>query len=264
MALEAGALHWPSALAALLGAVLIQIGTNFANDYYDFLKGADTAERVGPTRATQAGLVRPEQMRRATMLVLGLAFLVGLYLVYRGGWPLLVIGLLSIAFAVLYTGGPFPLAYLGLGDLFVLIFFGPVAVGGTYYVQALALPPPPLIAGIAAGLFSTAILTVNNLRDEQSDRRAGKHTLAVRFGTGFARAEYALCLLGAILSVPAALALLQPGNARCLLACLTIVPAAFAISKVYRLAGAPLNPLLGTTGKLLLLFTVLFAIGWNL
>ncbi|MBI3119171.1 MAG: 1,4-dihydroxy-2-naphthoate octaprenyltransferase, partial [Candidatus Hydrogenedentes bacterium] len=161
MAWEAGAFHPAAALAALAGAVLIQIGANFANDYFDFIKGTDTAERVGPTRVTQAGLVTPRQMRNATALVLALAFLIGLYLASRGGWPILLIGLLSIAFAVLYTGGPFPLAYLGLGDLFVLIFFGLVAVSGTYYVQALQLPLAALLAGIAPGLFSTAILTVN-------------------------------------------------------------------------------------------------------
>jgi 1,4-dihydroxy-2-naphthoate polyprenyltransferase len=264
MAYAAGALHLASAIAALLGAVLIQIGTNFANDYYDFLKGADTEERVGPTRATQAGLVTPVQMRNATALVLALAFVVGLYLVYRGGWPILLIGVLSIAFAVLYTGGPYPLAYLGLGDVFVLVFFGPVAVGGTYYVQALELPGEVLIAGLAPGLFSVAILTVNNLRDIESDRRSGKRTLPARFGMRFGRAEYAVALAGASLVIPAVLVLLRPEHRWCLIAAFSFLAALPAIRQVLRLEGAALNPYLGRTGQLLLLYSLLFAVGWNL
>ena len=165
MAYGEGKVHWLSAFLAAVGAILIQIGTNFSNDYYDYFRGVDKKERLGPLRVTQAGLVKPETMKRATILIFSLAFISGLYLIYRGGWPVLIIGLLSILFGILYTAGPYPLGYNGLGDIFVLIFFGLVAVGGTYYVQALEINKLVLLAGLSPGLFSTAILTVNNLRD---------------------------------------------------------------------------------------------------
>ncbi|KAA3662501.1 MAG: 1,4-dihydroxy-2-naphthoate polyprenyltransferase, partial [Calditrichaeota bacterium] len=187
--------HWPSALVALIGAVLIQIGTNYANDYFDYLKGADTGERLGPTRATQAGQVKPQQMRFAFILIFVLAMVLGIYLVWRGGWPVVAIGVASIFFGILYTATPYALAYLGIADLFVLVFFGPVAVGGTYYVQALSIAPHVIIAGFAPGLISMAILVVNNLRDIETDSKAGKKTLAVRFGRKFTQAEYILCLV---------------------------------------------------------------------
>lgn len=259
-----GVFHAPAFLCALAGALLIQIATNYANDYFDFVKGADDAERVGPARATAAGLVTPGQMRVAAAIVLLLALVPGAWLIHRGGWPILAIGVFSLAFAVLYTGGPYPLAYLGLGDLFVLIFFGPVAVAGTYYVQALEVTPTALAAGLAPGLLSTAILTVNNLRDIDGDRRAGKRTLAVRFGTGFARWEYAVCVAGAILGVPPLLAFMAGGHWTALIACVAIAPGVFAIRAVWTRAGAALNPMLAGTGKLLVIFTLLFAIAWNL
>ena len=170
------------ALAALGGALLIQIGTNLANDYYDHLRGGDTEERVGPIRVTQSGLIPPAAVKRATFLVLGLALLPGLYLVWIGGMPILLVGVASLVCAVAYTGGPFPLAYHGLGDLFVFLFFGLVAVGGTFWVQALSFGPEVLLAGAGMGALSTAILVVNNLRDLETDERAGKRTLAVRLG----------------------------------------------------------------------------------
>jgi 1,4-dihydroxy-2-naphthoate octaprenyltransferase len=170
------------ALAALGGALLIQIGTNLANDYYDHLRGGDTEERVGPIRVTQSGLIPPEAVKRATFLVLGLALIPGLYLVWIGGMPILLVGLASLVCAVAYTGGPFPLAYHGLGDLFVFLFFGLVAVGGTFWVQALSFGPEVLLAGAGMGALSTAILAVNNLRDLETDERAGKRTVAVRLG----------------------------------------------------------------------------------
>jgi 1,4-dihydroxy-2-naphthoate octaprenyltransferase len=187
------------ATAALVGALLIQIGTNLANDYYDFVRGGDTDERVGPVRVTQAGLIAPEAVKRATALVLALAMVPGAYLVSVGGWPVLAIGVASLACAVLYTGGPYPLAYHGLGDVFVFVFFGLVAVGGTYWVQARAWPADALLAGTGVGALSTAILVVNNLRDIETDARAGKRTLAVRIGPAATRAEYALLLLVAAL-----------------------------------------------------------------
>lgn len=261
-ALAAGdrALHWPSALCALLGSLLIQVGTNYANDYFDFVKGADTADRIGPTRATQAGLVSPRAMWRATACVFLLACIPGAYLVWRCGWPLVAIGLASIACGILYTGGPLPLGYLGLGDLFVLVFFGPVAVGGTYYVQALTLTPPVMLAGLAPGLFSVAILTVNNLRDVEQDRVGGKRTLAVRFGVIFARWEYAVSLFCGAVVIPF---VLQCMTGRYVgLAAFSFVPAWFAIRTAFASRdGAVLNQLLATTGRLLLLFSVLFGIG---
>jgi len=190
------------AAAALLGALLIQVATNLANDYFDFVHGADTAERVGPLRVTQAGLIAAADMRRGMLLALAAAFSVGVYLVWVGGWPIVVIGLASLACAVAYTGGPLPIAYHGLGDVFVFVFFGLVAVSGTYYVQALAFSAESLLAGAGVGALSTAILVVNNLRDLETDARAGKRTLAVRIGARGTRIEYLLLLLtGAVVPV---------------------------------------------------------------
>jgi 1,4-dihydroxy-2-naphthoate octaprenyltransferase len=186
------------ALMALVGALLIQIATNLANDYYDFVRGADTAERVGPVRVTQAGLLAPTAVWKAMVGVMVVAVLVGSYLVWVGGWPILWVGLLSLVCVVAYTGGPFPLAYLGLGDLFVFVFFGLVAVAGTYWVQATAFPPDALLAGVGVGALSTAILVVNNLRDRATDARAGKRTLAVRIGRAATAVQYTLLLVVAV------------------------------------------------------------------
>lgn len=265
MAVDAGAFHAPSAVAALVGALLIQIGTNFANDYYDWAKGTDTAERIGPTRATQSGLIAPATMKWAAMLTFALVFVPGAYIMFRGGWPFLIIGLAGIVCGVLYTGGPYPLGYLGLGDIFVLVFFGPVAVGGTYYLNTLALPPEVLVAGLAPGLFSVAILTVNNLRDIDGDRVAGKRTLAVRFGVGFARVEYVVSVLVAAFCIPLVLVLMTGGHVGALSTVVVIVLAWPSFNIVMtRRAGPELNRTLATTGKLLLVFSILFAIGWNL
>jgi len=263
MAHTGGGVHWLSAIAAMIGALLIQIGTNFANDYFDFKKGTDTGERLGPLRVTQSGLVTPEAMKRATMLVFALAILIGWYLVWRGGWPIVIIGLLSVLFGVLYTGGPFPLGYNGLGDLFVLIFFGPVAVGGTYYVQTLDINWAVIISGLAPGLFSVAILTVNNLRDLDSDRATGKRTLAVRFGRQFSIHEYNWSLLMAC-TVPIVLALFFHGRSLVMLAALTVIPSIAAMRKVAVVTGRDLNNCLAGTGRLLLVYSVIFALGWIL
>ncbi|MFM1918746.1 MAG: hypothetical protein RLZZ303_380 [Candidatus Hydrogenedentota bacterium] len=265
MANEAGLLHWPSALACAVGALLIQIGTNYANDYFDFIKGTDTAERVGPKRATQAGLVTPRQMLLATIVVFGLAFIPGAYLILRGGWPILAIGLVSVACGVLYTGGPYPLGYLGLGDLFVLVFFGPVAVGGTYWVQAHGLPLEVLVAGLAPGLFSTAILAVNNLRDADTDIKTGKRTLAVRFGKPFARWEYAIVLFLGAVAVPLVTCLMTSGHWWTMMGSLAFIAALPAIRSVFTATDPDvLNNMLARTGGLLMLFTLLFALGWQL
>ncbi len=256
--------HALAALAALAGSLLIQIGTNYANDYFDFVKGTDTEERIGPMRATQAGLVSPGQMKLATILVFALAFLVGLYLVYRGGWPILVIGLASILCGVLYTGGPYPLGYLGLGDLFVLVFFGPVAVAGTYYVQVLEFDTLPVIAGLAPGLFSVALLTVNNLRDVEGDRISGKKTLAVRLGPTFAKFEYVTALLLGGLAVPIYCCVVHDAHWWALASCLVLLMAIRPAWMVFTVTGPKLNEVLAATGKMLLFFGVLFSIGWIL
>lgn len=179
-------------LAALGAALLIQIGTNFANDYSDFARGADTADRLGTPRVTQAGLLTPSAVRLGAAVSFALAFAVGVYLAIVGGWPVVWIGVGSILLAVCYTGGPWPYGYHGLGDLAVWILFGPVAVAGTYYVQLLRWAPEALLAGLAAGALATAILVVNNLRDITTDAAAGKRTLAVRIGPSATRIQYSL------------------------------------------------------------------------
>src|SRR5712692_4327255 len=188
-------------LATLLGSLLIQIGTNFANDYFDFRKGADTVDRLGPTRVTQGGLVSPRQVLVATCITFGLALLVGLYLVSIGGWPILVIGLLCLLAGLTYTGGPWPFGYHGLGDLVCFIFFGVLAVLGTAYQHRLEITPLDDWASIPVGCLVTAILIVNNLRDIDTDRQTGKMTLAVRLGRRGTRLEYAASVTIAYLVV---------------------------------------------------------------
>jgi len=189
----------PLVAAICLGfSLLVQIGTNFANDYFDFVQGADTAERVGPRRAVAAGLISPAVMLRATIGTLALAFVVGLLLIREGGWILLPIGLASVVCAVAYTGGPYPLGYNGLGDLFVFIFFGLVAVGATFFVQAHTLTPAVILAAAAMGLLAANILVANNYRDAETDAKAGKRTLVVRFGRRFALWQYGLSALFAL------------------------------------------------------------------
>lgn len=263
MAIESGGFHLLSCLAAVIGALLIQIGTNFANDYYDYKKGADEGERLGPTRVTQSGGVAPNTMRRATYIVFSLALLSGIYLVFRGGWPIVFIGLSSILFGILYTGGPYPLGYNGLADIFVLIFFGPVAVGGTFYVQTLDINNIVLIAGLSPGFFSVAILTVNNLRDIDNDKRVGKKTLAVRCGASFARLEYSASVLLGIL-IPILIVFLIEDKNYLLISLFSFIAAVPLIKKVYTNKGRELNNVLASTGKLLLLYSILFSIGWLL
>ena len=264
MAYADGMFHLPSAMAALLAAILIQIGTNFANDYFDYLKGADTAERLGPTRVTQAGLVSPATMKKAFILTFAAAMLLGVYLVWRGGWPIVLIGLVSIMLGIFYTATPFALGYTGAADLFVLIFFGPVAVAGTYYVQALTVSREAVIAGFAPGFISVALLTVNNLRDLEQDRKAGKKTLAVRFGQAFARREYGAALLLACL-IPTYLILNANDHYLTLSIWLTLFFALPALKHVYTFQDPRvLNEALAHTGKLLFLFGLLFSFGWIL
>jgi 1,4-dihydroxy-2-naphthoate octaprenyltransferase len=253
-------LVWPAALACLGFALLIQIGTNFANDYFDFIKGADTAERVGPRRAVASGLVSPVKMKLATILVFAAAFLVGLTLLKYGSWPLLVIGVTSILCGIAYTGGPYPLGYNGLGDVFVFIFFGLVAVGATYFVQAGAVTFDVMLAACAVGLLSTNILLVNNYRDVETDAKAGKRTLVVRFGRRFARIQFGVSLAVAF-TIPVHLVL--RGYPLPALLPLAILP--LALRQIVRLAAArtpaELIALLGDTGKLLALYAILLSAG---
>ncbi len=263
MAFADGHGHWPSALLAAFGALMLQIGTNYANDYYDFVKGSDDhATRLGPTRATAAGLVTPQAMRHAFILVFALAVLGGIYLLVRGGWPVVFIGVFSIAAGILYTGGPYPLGYNGLGDIFVFIFFGLIAVGGTYYVQALDFNRFVLLAGVAPGLMSTAILAVNNLRDVADDKISGKRTLPVLFGESFGRLEYVLCLLLAGL-VPLVLVILTRDHFWSIVAAGVFFLAIPSIRFIYAEKPSRLyNKVLATTGRLLFLYSLLFGIGW--
>ncbi|MFP6615558.1 MAG: 1,4-dihydroxy-2-naphthoate polyprenyltransferase [Candidatus Hydrogenedentota bacterium] len=265
MAYSAESVHLPSAFAALLGALLIQIGTNFANDYYDGLKGTDSDDRKGPPRAVASGLITPAAMKRAMIIAMLLVFLPGAYIMWRGGVPFLIIGLVSIASGIAYTGGPYPLAYNGLGDFFALVFFGPVAVGGTYYLQTYDIPPEVIVAGIAPGLFSVAILTVNNLRDIEGDARANKRTLPARFGAGFGRAEYVASLFIATILIPAGLCTNLRDHYPSLAGGLVFLVAIPAYKTVFTKTDGPsLNAVLGNTGEYLLLFTILFSIGWIL
>ena len=262
MAYGAGGFHLFSALAALFGAVMIQIGTNFANDYFDHHKGADTPERLGPRRALHEGWVTPQAMKMATIVAFALAVLAGCYLVWRGGIPIVIIGLTSILFGILYTAGPFPLAYLGIADIFVLIYFGPVAVGGTYYVQTLTIDWTVLIAGLAPGLFSVGILTVNNLRDIETDSKIGKKTLAVRFGETFARYLYLNCIVIACF-IPIFLTQTIQSH---FYAGGTPVIILFARPSIKLLFTEPpgiiLNSVLAKTGLFLGIYSLLFSIGW--
>ncbi len=260
VAYREGAFHPLAALAALLGALLIQIGTNFANDLFDARKGADAPDRTGPPRAVASGWVPPRRMAEATGIAFLGAALCGLYLVARAGWPIVVVGLASVAAGVGYTAGRYALAYVGLGDLFVFLFFGLVAVVGTTYVQTLSTPPLAWVAAVPVGLLSTAILVVNNLRDAPTDARAGKRTLVVRFGRHFGLVEYAFLLLGAHLWTALAASLL-PGACGLWIAVPTVLLARRAIRAVHRLQGADLNPWLGATARLLLVHAALLAAG---
>lgn len=264
MAFGDGVHHFLAASVALVCSVLIQVGTNFVNDYGDYKKGTDDEERIGPLRVTQAGLVSPRGMKRAIWVVFGLTVLIALYLVWRGGWPVALIGGFSILSGVLYTAGPFPLGYVGLGDLFVLVFFGPVAVAGTYYVQALTVNWVVIAAGFGPGLISVAILAVNNLRDIEGDRKSGKRTLAARFGRGFAMGEYFYSLLIAAL-IPLGIYMVTGLYKYTILTVLMLFFALPVLRVVFSKTDGPsLNGALASTGKLLLIYGFLFSLGWIL
>jgi 1,4-dihydroxy-2-naphthoate octaprenyltransferase len=250
----------PAALLCLAFALLIQVGTNFSNDYHDFMKGADTAGRVGPRRAVAAGLISPGAMRGASLLVMAAAFAVGLGLVGRGGPWLIAVGAVSIVCGFAYTGGPYPLGYHGFGDVCVFIFFGLVAVCATYFVQAGRVSGDAILAAVPVGLLATNILLVNNYRDMETDAAAGKRTLVVRLGRGFARGQHALSLLVAM-GVPY-LFYIRGGSGWTLLP-VGLAPLAWSQVKQLRAARAPADQiaLLGRTAGFLALFAALFAAG---
>jgi len=247
------------ALVALVCALGIQIATNFINEIYDFRKGADTADRLGPTRTVAAGLITESTMISASVVLLSAVFLLGLYLVWTGGWPVLVIGLLSMLFAWAYTGGPYPIAYSGLGDLFVFIFFGLVAVGGTYYVQAGSITFPVMTAAIAPGVFSVNILLCNNIRDIDTDRKVGKLTLPARIGGRNARQMYSGLTLVAY-AVPVWL-WMTGYSAMGMLSWLSLPVVLVQVRKLFRGEGRELNEVLAGTGKLMTFYGLLFSGG---
>jgi len=261
LALGDGVFKPGPAFAAMLVALLLQIGSNLANDVYDFKKGTDTCERTGPLRVTQAGLLSPGQVMTGMVVVFALSFLVGIYLIYLGGWPILVIGILAIISAIAYTAGPYPLGYNGLADFFVFVFFGPVAVCGTYYLQAGNVSPVAWWASVFPGMLITAILVVNNLRDIETDRKAGKKSLAVRFGVTFTRVQYVL-LVGLSYAIPVVIWLSGLAPFTVLLSWLSLPLAIPGIRDVFTRKGSSLNLTLAGTARLGLIFCILFSVGY--
>ena len=247
-------------IATLAAAILIQIGTNFANDVFDFEHGADTTDRLGPPRVTQSGLISPERVRLGTGVAFGGAAAIGVYLIVVGGWPILAIGVLSILAGIAYTGGPWPLGYHGLGDVAVFAFFGMTAVIGTYYLQANAVSATVVVAAVSVGLLVTAILVVNNLRDIETDRRAGKRTLAVRIGEQATRLQYVLLILGPYALTPVLWAM--DAGAWVLLACGSLPIALILVRAVLSgTTGRSLNDILKRTALLHFAFGALLALG---
>lgn len=251
---------WPL-FAALMGALLIQIATNYANDYFDFIKGTDTKERIGPTRATASGQVKPTHMKWAFIITFALAIIPGVYLVYEAGWVIVIIGIASILSGIAYTGGPYPLGYHGWGDLFVLIFFGPVAVVGSYYVSALEWNSYVFTISFAPGFISVAILCVNNFRDIITDRKTGKNTLIVRFGSRFARIEYLLSLTIAAV-IPSVGFFIDKINWMGALSVFFLIFTVKPIRKVFAFIpeknNIDMNRTLADTGKLQIFYTLIF------
>ena len=261
LAVEADAFNGVAFAAALLGAVLIQIGTNLSNDYSDARRGADTEDRLGPVRVTAGGLVPPRQVLVATYVTFALAVLVGLVLVAIAGPELLLVGAASILAGVLYTGGPRPYGYEGLGEVFVFTFFGIVAVTGSYYVHAQELPWEAFVLAVPVGLLAAAILVVNNVRDLETDRRAGKRTLAVRMGRERTRVLYAVMVFGAFLT--AQLPWIGGSLSPWLLLVVLALPLAAALVRTVRTHadGPTLNEALGRSGMLQLVVCVLLSVG---
>ena len=254
---------WAPALAALAGALLIQIGTNLVNDYADFTRGADGPDRLGPPRATAQGWLTARQVAGGAAIALLGAAVVGVYIVWIGGWPMLAVGVGSLICAVAYTAGPFPLGYHGLGDLFVFLFFGLAAVCGTYYLQTGAISAGSVCAAVAVGALATAILVVNNVRDRHTDARVGKRTLAVRLGATGARLEYVGLLCLSYAAVVYAVAT-HRGGVGWLLVFASAPMALREARAVWTKDGVELNAHLGGAARLELVFGVLLGLGASL
>ena len=261
LALGAGHFDSLAFVAALLGAVFIQVGTNLSNDYSDARRGADTEDRLGPVRVTAGGLVPPRQVLIATYVSFALAVACGAYLVAVAGPELLAVGAASILAGVLYTGGPRPYGYEGLGEVFVFLFFGIVAVAGSYFVQVQELPWEAFVCAVPVGLLASAILVVNNVRDLETDRRAGKRTLAVRWGRARTRTLYTAMVAGAFVTAP--LPWLLGSMTAWLLLTWAAIPLAIPVARIVRTRtdGPALNGALAKTGALQLIFCLLFAAG---
>lgn len=261
LASEVGPLDVSILVAAMIGAICIQIGTNLFNDYADFNKGADGANRLGPPRACANGWLPPRQVLYAVGITFGIATAAGLYLAAMAGWPVIIIGVASLACGIAYTGGPWPLSYVGIADLFVFVFFGLVAVGGTYFVLAGSLSLTAILGGAILGSLATAVLAVNNLRDRTGDGLAGKRTLAVRYGEAFARGQY-VCLITFAALLVVLIALFVPGAGIGWLAPLALAPWLVQLSREATLLdGLELNGLLKKTAIAELAFAILLSAG---
>ena len=244
----------------IIAASLIQIGTNFSNDLFDYIKGIDNQDRLGPDRVLQKGLLSKIQIQKAIGIVFILAIFFGFYLAYIGGWPIVFIGLLSIFFGIIYTGGPYPLSYNGLGDIFVFIFFGLVAVSGTYYLHTGYISINAMILGSSIGTLATAILVVNNLRDIDNDKKHGKNTLAVCLGERFTKMEYLFLMIIAYI-IPIYLSYMMGNKSSIYIVYFTLPISIKLILEIFFQKGANLNKTLEQTAKLLLLYTILFSFG---
>ena len=263
MAYGDGIAHFPTALVALLGAFMIHIGTNLMNDYGDLKKGADQIGHIDPMRGFAIGEITPRALLIAAIIAFVCAVPPSIYLILRGGWPIALIATISILVGILYTAGPYPLAYLGLGELLVLIFFGPVAVAGTYYVQSSEINLAVIMAGLAPGLLGVGVLTINNIRNLDVDRAVGKQTLAVRFGKTFAYNEYLFAIIGASL-IPLSVTLITMFDRYNILWASAI--AIIAIPTIVKIVTATeekiFNQAIGETVRLVLIYCFLFSLGW--
>ena len=244
----------------LLAAVFIQIGANFANDVYDFQKGTDRDDRLGPKRATQSGLITPEEMKTAMWRIFALAIFVGFYLAWVGGWPIVFIGLASIAAGIAYTGGPYPLGYHGWGDAFVFIFFGLIAVPATYYLQTGFITNNSLWMGAALGMLSTSILVVNNIRDMETDIVTGKKTLAIRLGKSFSQIEFSILVIFPFI-IPLCMWWNTKDNMSLFITLFALPIAVHLIIQLISKSGKELNNVLAGTARFLSIFTLLLSVG---
>ncbi len=254
-----GNFNWTTCIATLCCSVLMQIASNFFNEIYDFRRGADTDARTGPTRAVASGLLSEQKMKIAAIATIFFAFSIGLYLTLASGWPVFAIGIISLAASWAYTGGKHPLAYIGLGEIMAFIFYGIIAVCGTYYIQTGTITFPAFLLSLAPAAFAANILAVNNIRDEETDRLAGKNTIAVRFGSHFLRRIYALLM---IIPFTSTFLLAMSGySLNILWSLIAIIPTFFLVSGVFRMVGKQLNLMLSGTGILLIFYAVLLIFG---